>query len=101
MHPPRFREDGFTFAHTVKANPIIDFSGREYVLASSVCHLGHSARSGHYVAVVKHATPTETWYLYDDSRCVEATAEQISTECSNYNGLGTLKSYILMYTKRV
>ena len=64
---------------------------------STVCHLGPSANSGHYIAVVRHGDQTNKCYVYDDAMSHPATTLQISIECFDYKLLGALQSYILIY----
>ena len=85
--------------HTVKANDSVYFQGRRYALSSSVCHLGPTPHSGHYIALARHGDGNGTWYLYDDSSCSVASPIQASNEDLNYNFWGSMQSYILMYVK--
>ena len=85
--------------HTIKANAYVYFHGRRYRLVSTVCHLGPSPTSGHYIAVTTTDTEGDDWYVYDDDARFCADPSHISTECQNYKGWGQMQSYILMYVK--
>ena len=82
--------------HQVEATQYIHFQTCRYRLCAVVCHLGLSPHAGHYVTVARHATAQGEWWFYDDSSCVPASAEQITTLCT-HGHWGELQSYILLY----
>ena len=96
-------EEVIALLHPVEATENLRFRGVRYDLCAVVVHLGDSPNSGHYMIVARHRTgDAETpgiahhWWLYDDSRRVMATPEQVATTC-NYQGWKTMQSYVLLY----
>ena len=83
---------------SIHASPTLIFRGTFYRLCASVCHLGSSPNSGHYVTVARHPTENGDWWLYDDPCCSRATPEQVATMCK-YKGWGAMQCYVLLYER--
>jgi len=68
--------------------PPIHSSNAKYRLHSVISHIGGSARSGHYVADVKH---DKFWYRFDDKEVHRSSDKTVRT------GDNSLNCYILSY----
>ena len=83
---------------SIEATQTLNFRGQLYQLRACVCHHGRTPHSGHYVTVARHVVRDGEWWLYDDARCMPATAAQVSTVCS-YGAWGPLQCYVLLYER--
>ena len=90
--------DGNTLLHPVEASRNLLMNTVNYTLCAVVCHLGETIQSGHYVAVTRHGTDADQWWLYDDSFKFKATETQVATLCS-YGQRGPMHSYICIYER--
>lgn len=61
-----------------------------YELKSMICHLGESADTGHYTAIVKHG---EDWLHFDDGR---STVEE-NRSFKSFDAFMEKSAYILSY----
>ena len=93
----RWNDDLLCLHHNVRADETIVFKGKVYHLQSHIVHLGSSARSGHYIAMAKHESSNEAWWVYDDSvRRVAAADECDGT--GTFDGV-SMKTYVLFYQR--
>lgn len=69
--------------------PLSDGRSCEYGLTGAVIHVGSSASSGHYTAVVKR--PNGHWYLMDDAH---------SQTIRERDALGQRNAYLLIYSRQ-
>ena len=81
--------------HHVHPNLNIQVAGQRYSLRSIIVHLGPSPRSGHYVAITRHVTPTGTWWLYNDEHRREAKPDELV--CTAQINGQAMKAYVLFY----
>ena len=86
-------------AHTVEPLDPLIHGGATYRLRSGVIHLGASADAGHYIAVAKHATPGDSWWLYDDADRRLATPAQVQASGSYHRCGRRMKLYLVMYER--
>jgi hypothetical protein len=81
--------DNFKFSDQLDVSEFVSDEtegSRKYNLYGVICHLGHSMRSGHYVAYIRNPA-SKFWYKYDDSHVTTVSEEFVFSQ----------KAYLLCY----